>query len=161
MNLSDDWSYPSFTATEWRCSPSLFCSLEWDHWKNQSAVTSFSCSSWICRDLPWHQKVSALPEPWLSSLPGDSPGRLCPRARGEGLLSVALNLHKADVQLIDAQILDACGWLYYTACAPWDLLIHVNWDTLWQIPLISLSSSWRLLRHTHRVATVVLGLQGH
>lgn len=28
-------------------------------------------------------------------------------------------------------------------------------------PLISLSSSWRLLRHTNRVATVILGLQGH
>lgn len=65
MSLSDNWSYPSFTATDWKCSPNLFRSLGWDHRKSQSAVTSFSCSSWICRDLPSHQNVSALPEPWL------------------------------------------------------------------------------------------------
>ena len=86
------------------------------------------------------------------------PWETLPRTKGgEGLLSVALSLRKAGVQLIAAaQVLDACGCIGTIGPSYMCKLRYLVTD-----PLISLSSSWRLLRHTNRVATVVLGLQGH
>lgn len=100
--------------------------LSWgDHQK--SAVTCSSCSSWICRDLTWHQNMSALLEPESSSLPGGSPGRLFPRAREKVSCLLLCILSKADVQSVShsCAILSACGWLYNTAYAPRDPCIYL------------------------------------
>lgn len=77
----------------------------------KSAVSSLSCSSWICRDFTWHQNMSALLEPESSSLPGGSPGRLCPRAKGEGLLSVALDLQQGWCAVISRCADFKCLWM--------------------------------------------------
>lgn len=93
----------------------------------KSAVTCSSCSSWICRDLTWHQNMSALLEPESSSLPGGSPGRLCPRAREKVSCLLLCIFSKADVQSVShsCAILSACGWLYNTAYAPRDPCIYL------------------------------------
>lgn len=110
----------------------------------KSAVTSFSCSSWICRDFTWHQNISALLEPESSSLPGGSPGRLYPRAKVSCLLLWILS--KADVHsAVAVQILSACGWLCNTAYAPQDPCIYIKIKITCHRCPYSLSSSWRLL----------------